>query len=179
MKKLMKEIFSTSVYLLILLIICHLFVEFVGQRTGVIGRSMEMTLNDGDQLLVDKLSYRFDAPKRFDIIVFPYQHDKNVYYIKRIIGMPGERVLIDEDGNIHINGQILYESYGNEVIDYAGLASEEILLGEDEYFVMGDNRNNSSDSRDSNVGNIHREDILGKAFMRIWPISQIEILDHQ
>ncbi len=179
MKKVMKEIFSTSLYLLAVLVACYLIVQYVGQRTEVVGSSMETTLSDGDNLLVDKISYRFEDPKRYDIIVFPYQYDKNTFYIKRIIGMPGETVYIDPKGTIYINGEVLHESYGREIIRVPGLAAEELTLGEDEYFVLGDNRNNSSDSRDSNVGNIHREDILGKAFIRIWPLSKIEILDHQ
>ena len=151
----------------------------MGQRTQVIGSSMETTLSDGDNLIVDKISYRFGEPRRYDIIVFPYQYDKSTFYIKRIIGMPGETVYIDPRGTIYINGEALQESYGREIIQSAGLAEEEITLGEDEYFVLGDNRNNSSDSRDPNVGNIHKEDILGKAWIRIWPLSKMEVLDHQ
>ena len=179
MKTILKEIFNTSLYLLVVLIACYLLVQYVGQRTEVIGKSMEATLSDGDNLWVDKISYRFEEPKRYDIIVFPYRYDEEIYYIKRIIGMPGERIRIDLDGNIYINGTLLEESYGSEVIMDPGMAEEEILLGADEYFVLGDNRNNSSDSRDEGVGNIKRENILGKAFVRIWPLSKIKILDHQ
>lgn len=179
MKNILKEILSTSVYLLIVLLITYLFVRYVGQRTEVVGSSMESTLQDGDNLLVDKISYRFSDPERFDIIVFPYQYEKNTYYIKRIIGMPGEKVRIDEEGKIWINGVLLEETYGREIIQDPGIAYSEILLEEDEYFVMGDNRNNSTDSRSSNVGNIHRKDILGKAFIRIWPLNNFELLKHQ
>lgn len=93
--------------------------------------------------------------------------------------MPGERIRIDEQGNIYINDKILEESYGKEVIMYAGRASETIELGENEYFVMGDNRNNSSDSREPSVGNIQREDIIGRAWLRIWPFEKFGILKHQ
>ncbi|MGN1315152.1 MAG: signal peptidase I [Lachnospiraceae bacterium] len=179
MKKILKEILSTSLYLLVVLLACYLIVRYIGQRTEVVGSSMETTLSDGDNLIVDKISYRLGEPKRFDIIVFPYQYDKDTFYIKRIIGLPGERVHIDNKGTIYINGEILEESYGREIINSPGLAAEEIQLGEDEYFVLGDNRNNSSDSRDISVGNIHRKDIMGKAWIRIWPLSKIEVLDHQ
>ena len=179
MKNILKEILSTSVYLLIVLLITYLFVQYVGQRTEVVGSSMENTLQDGDNLLVDKLSYRFSEPERFDIIVFPYQYEKNTYYIKRIIGMPGETVRIDEEGKIWIDGILLEESYGREIIQDPGRADSEITLSEEEYFVMGDNRNNSTDSRSVNVGNICRKDILGKAFIRIWPLSKFELLKHQ
>lgn len=142
---------------------------------------MENTLHNGDNLIVDKLSYRFRDPERFDIIVFPFQYQANTYYIKRIIGLPGETVRIMEDGSIYINGEKMEESYGREVIqpETIGRAAEPIVLGEDEYFVMGDNRNNSSDSRTDIVGNIKREDIIGKAWLRIWPLSDFGVLKHQ
>lgn len=179
MKNIMKEILSTSIYLLVVLCAAYLIITYVGQRTQVSGSSMETTLSDGDNLLVDKITYRFSEPKRFDIIVFPFQYDTDTYYIKRIIGMPGETVQIDYDGNIYINGSLLKESYGREVIQNPGRAAEPITLGKDEYFVMGDNRNNSSDSRDPLVGNIHRKDIIGRAWVRIWPFSKFGVLKHQ
>ena len=179
MKNIMKELLSTSIYLLVVLCAAYLIITYVGQRTQVSGSSMETTLSDGDNLLVDKITYRFSEPKRFDIIVFPFQYDTDTYYIKRIIGMPGETVQIDYDGNIYINGSLLEESYGREVIQNPGRAAEPITLGEDEYFVMGDNRNNSSDSRDPSVGNIHRKDIIGRAWVRIWPFSKFGVLKHQ
>lgn len=179
MKNIMKEILSTSIYLLVVLCAAYLIITYVGQRTQVSGSSMETTLSDGDNLLVDKITYRFSEPKRFDIIVFPFQYDTDTYYIKRIIGMPGETVQIDYDGNIYINGSLLEESYGREMIQNPGRAAEPITLGEDEYFVMGDNRNNSSDSRDPSVGNIHRKDIIGRAWVRIWPFSKFGVLKHQ
>ena len=179
MKNIMKEILSTSIYLLVVLCAAYLIITYVGQRTQVSGSSIETTLSDGDNLLVDKITYRFSEPKRFDIIVFPFQYDTDTYYIKRIIGMPGETVQIDYDGNIYINGSLLEESYGREVIQNPGRAAEPITLGKDEYFVMGDNRNNSSDSRDPSVGNIHRKDIIGRAWVRIWPFSKFGVLKHQ
>ena len=158
-----------------------LVVTYVGQRTKVSGASMEPTLSDGDNLLVDKISYRFSEPERFDIIVFPYQYKENTYYIKRIIGMPGETVRIDEEGIIYINGEELVESYGREVIraDRLGVAAEGVTLADNEYFVLGDNRNASSDSRDASVGNIKREDIIGRAWVRIYPFDKIGFIKHK
>lgn len=179
MKKIIKEIITTSLYVLLVLCLSYLFITFVGQRTEVQGSSMEATLSNGDQLIVDKISYRFRDPKRYDIIVFPFRYEDNTFYIKRIIGLPGETIQIDGEGNIWINGEILEESYGREIIRDPGLAVEPITLGEDEYFVMGDNRNNSSDSRVEAVGNIHRNEIIGRAFIRIWPLSKSGILKHQ
>ena len=109
MKKVLKEILSTSLYLLVVLCAVYLVIHYVGQRTQVEGRSMEPTLEDGNNLIVDKISYRFHDPERFDIIVFPFQYDKNTFYIKRIIGLPGETVQIDDEGNIYIDGEILAE----------------------------------------------------------------------
>lgn len=143
------------------------------------GQSMESTLSNNDNLIVDKLTYHFHEPKRFDIVVFPFHQEENTFYIKRIIGMPGETVYIDEQGTIYINNEVLEESYGKEVILDAGLAYEPITLGDDEYFVMGDNRNNSSDSRDPTVGNISRSDIIGRAWIRIWPLDKFGVLEHQ
>lgn len=176
MKSILKEILSTSVYLLVVLLATYIIVNFVGQRTEVVGSSMENTLSDGDNLIVDKITYRFRDPERYDVIVFPFQYEKNTFYIKRIIGLPGETVKIDSDGVIYINGKELTEYYGREIIADPGIASDEITLGSDEYFVMGDNRNNSTDSRNSIVGNIRKKDILGRAWLRIWPLHEFELL---
>lgn len=97
MNKVLKEILSTGLYLLTVLIITFLLITFVGQRTEVIGNSMQPTLNDKDNLIVDKLSYRLRDPERFDIIVFPFVYKESTYYIKRIIGLPGETIQIMED----------------------------------------------------------------------------------
>lgn len=181
MNKVMKEIINTLLYLLVVLCLTGVIINFVGQRTEVDGASMETTLSDGDNLIVDKISYRFRDPERFDIIVFPFRYKENTFYIKRIIGLPGETVQIDERGNIYIDGEILEESYGREVIqpENIGIAKDPIVLGEDEYFVMGDNRNNSTDSRTEIVGNIHRDEIIGRAWVRIWPLSKFGVLKHQ
>lgn len=179
--KILKELLSTGLYLLTVLVLTWLLITYVIQRTEVDGRSMEPTLSDQDNLFVDKISYRFKDPERFDIIVFPFRYKEDTYYIKRIIGLPGETVQIDQEGNIYIDGEILQESYGKEVIrpECIGRAAEPVVLGEDEYFVMGDNRNNSSDSRTEIVGNIHRDEIIGRAWVRIWPISAFGVLKHQ
>ena len=179
MKKALKEILSMSLYLLVVLCAVYLLIHYVGQRTQVQGSSMEPMLSNGDNLIVDKISYRFRDPERYDIIVFPFQYEDNTFYIKRIIGLPGETVQIDEEGNIYIDGEILDEHYGKEVIQNPGLAAEEIQLADDEYFVMGDNRNNSTDSRSPTVGEIKRRDIIGRAWVRIWPFNKVGMIRHQ
>lgn len=174
----LRELLGMLIYIGIVLAVTFLIITFVGQRTHVSGESMENTLDDGDQLIVDKITYRFQDPERFDIIVFPFHYKENTYYIKRIIGLPGETVQI-ADGAIYINGEVLQESYGREVMQDPGIAAEPITLGEDEYFVLGDNRNQSSDSRDPSVGLIHRDEIIGRAWLRIWPLDSFGILKHQ
>lgn len=177
-KSTVRELISMLLYIAVVLALTFLVVRYVGQRTQVNGHSMEPTLYHQDNLIVDKISYRFKEPERFDIIVFPYQHEDNTYYIKRIIGLPGETVQI-LDGVIYLNGKVLEEGYGKEIMVSSGLALNEIQLGEDEYFVLGDNRNNSNDSRSEDVQNIKRSDIIGRAFIRIWPLSRFGILKHQ
>lgn len=173
-----KEILSWVFYIAFVLVLTWVIITFVGQRTRVDGRSMMNTLHEGDNLIVEKLSYRFSDPKRFDIIVFP-PTGKKEYYIKRIIGLPGETVQIDENGNIYINGELLEENYGAETIQNPGRAAKPITLGDDEYFVMGDNRNNSKDSRSEEVGNVKRSQIIGRAWLRIWPLNKFGLLKHQ
>ena len=178
MKGIVKELFGWIVFIVVVVAASYLIVTFVGQRTEVSGSSMETTLSSGDQLIVDKISYRFRGPKRYDIVVFPYRYEESTYYIKRIIGLPGETVQI-VDGMVYINGSPLNEHYGNEVIEDPGSAAEPITLGDDEYFVLGDNRNNSQDSRASNVGLIHRDELLGRAWVRIWPLDQFGVIKHE
>ncbi len=173
-----REIMGWLVYVLIVIGATFLIVTYVGQRTKVSGPSMETTLHNGDNLIVDKLSYRFRDPERFDIIVFPYQHAEDTFYIKRIIGLPGDTVQII-DGYVYLNGELLEEDiYGAEVIDSTkyGIAEEPVVLGADEYFVLGDNRNHSSDSRDPSVGVLKRDQLIGRAWIRIWPLSDFEVL---
>ena len=171
MKKVLKEVISTLIYLGVVFLITFLFITFVMQRTEVSGSSMVPTLHDHDSLLVEKVSYRFKKADRFDIVIFPYRYGNEEYFIKRVIGLPGETVMIDIEGNIYINDEKLEENYGAEVILDPGRALEPVTLGPDEYFVMGDNRNHSMDSRDPSVGNIKHKDIMGRAFVRIYPFA--------
>ncbi|MEQ2556529.1 signal peptidase I [Lachnospiraceae bacterium CLA-AA-H185] len=178
-KRIGKEILSFVLYFVIVIAAMLLIIHYVGQRTEVSGSSMENTLSDGDNLIVDKISYRFQDPERYDIIIFPYKYEEDTYYIKRIIGLPGEHVRIDDSGNIYINEKVLKESYGREVIQDPGIARDEITLGEGEYFVLGDNRNNSSDSRDPSVGIIQKKDIIGRAWLQIYPFDEFGFIRHQ
>lgn len=177
-RSILGELISWLIYIVIVVILSLGIITFIGQRTKVSGHSMETTLSDGDNLIVDKISYRFRDPERFEIIVFPFQYEEHTYYIKRIIGLPGETVQVI-DGYVYINGEVLDENYGLEVMDDPGIAAEPITLGEDEYFVLGDNRNHSSDSRDPSVGVLHRDDIMGRAWIRIWPFDKFGVIKHE
>ena len=177
-KSIFKEILDWVIYIGIILLFTYLIITYVGVRTRVSGQSMQPTLHDGDNLLVDKLTYRFRDPKRYEIVVFPSKYEEDTYYSKRIIGLPGETVQII-DGYVYINGEKLKKDYGAEVMQDSGIAEEPITLGEDEYFVLGDNRNHSSDSRVPNVGVLKRKDLLGRAWVRIWPLDRIGVVSHE
>lgn len=178
-RSIFRELGGWLLYILIIIGLTYLIITFVGQRTRVSGSSMETTLSNGDNLIVDKLTYHFKEPKRYDIIVFPYKYEENTYYIKRIIGLPGETVQII-DGYTYINGeQLVSDIYGAEVMEAAGIAAEPITLGEDEYFVLGDNRNHSSDSRDPSVGILKRKDLMGRAWIRIYPFDKMGVIKHE
>lgn len=171
-----KDLLWLIVYIGTVILICFLIIKFVGTRSRVDGSSMNPTLYDGDNLWVDKLSYTFGDPKRFDIIIFYPNGNEKITYVKRIIGLPGETVSMDLDGNIYINGKLLNENYALDepfLPSSIGILSgnNEIVLGDDEYFVLGDNRNNSMDSRRSDPGNVKREYIVGKVIVRIYPFS--------
>ena len=177
-KYIIKEILGWIAYIAVVCLLMFVIINYVGQRTRVEGDSMNPALTNGDNLIVEKISYRFNDPARYDIIVFPYAHAEDVYYIKRIIGMPGETIQII-DGYVYINGELLNEHYGAEVMLDGGIANEPITLGEDEYFVLGDNRNHSADSRDPSVGVLTKEDLIGRAWVRIYPFDEMEVLTNE
>lgn len=136
------------------------------EKTIVLGTSMESALKEKDEIIINKYAYLISKPKRFDVIVFKQTNKEHSYLnIKRIIGLPGETVQII-GGLVYINGDELKEIIHVENINNSGLAEETIQLEENEYFVLGDNRNNSEDSRFANIGNIVTDDIIGKALAR-------------
>lgn len=188
------EIVKTILYIGAIVLLVFLFLTFVGRRSEVLGHSMEDTLHDGESIWLDKISYHFRDPRRYEIIVFPYV-DGNSYYVKRIIGLPGETIYIDPDGiiyigteetiyaddegNVHNEAEALNEPYGYDVIqeEMRGIAALPVTLGENEYFVMGDNRNNSQDSRSEELGPISRDIIEGHAVLRLWPLKKFGKID--
>ena len=155
--------------ILVVVLAAFVLVLFFGQIRTNTGQSMEVTLSDGDHVLIDTFSYRIGSPKRNDIIAFkPNGSDTSHTYIKRVIGLPGETIQI-KDGMIYINGKVYLEKTDYPAITNPGLASEEIKLGVTEYFVLGDNRNNSEDSRYADVGLVDADYIEGRVWLRILP----------
>lgn len=171
-KKIRNALLEIAVYLLVI-VLCIIFVpRYVIQRTIVDGSSMENTLQNEDNLLVEKLSYHFSSPERFDVIVFyPFGKEDDAYYIKRVIGLPGETIQIVGD-TIYIDGEKLEENYGKDPMTKSGIAKKPLTLGEDEYFVLGDNRTVSEDSRYPEIGPVTRDKIAGRAILRIYPFSE-------
>ena len=140
--------------------------EYALEFTNMTDASMEITLQQDDTILINKLIYTFKEPERYDVIVFKKDGKEHSYYsIKRVIGLPGETVYIS-GGCVYINGELLREPMQVDAMELAGLAEETIVLDEDEYFVLGDSRNDSQDSRFANVGNVSRSEIIGKAWLR-------------
>ena len=161
-------------YFFLIFVCVYLFSHYVTGGSIVDGPSMNDTLQDGDRLVLNKFTYRVTDLDRFDIIVFKYAYDTDTYYVKRIIGLPGESVRIDEQGQIWINDELLEENYGKETMEDPGIAAEPVNLRAGEYFVLGDNRNNSIDSRSPDVGIVRKSQILGSAWLRLYP--HIELL---
>jgi signal peptidase I len=136
------------------------------EKTTVVDASMEPTLAEGDKIIIDTLTYRLRAPKRNEIIVFRQGDSEHSFYnIKRVIGLPGEKIRISQ-GVVYINGTVMEEFANVDPMILPGLANYEIELGEDEYFVLGDSRNNSEDSRYATIGNVRRSEIVGRAWIR-------------
>ena len=164
---LLREIGSWVFFFVLAVLIAFVFVYSAGLKTSVIGASMEPCLYNGQSVLINKISYSFGEPKRGDVIVFlPNGNENTHYYIKRVIGLPGETVTIS-DGRIYLDGYFYEESDSYDTIEDGGIAEKGIKLGEEEYFGLGDNRNNSEDSRSANVGAVKEDTIAGKAWFKL------------
>ena len=149
---------------------------FIAQPFIVSGASMDNTFNSGQYLIVDQVSYYFDEPKRGEVVIFRYPKDPSKFFIKRVIGLPGETITIENDtvtitNEEYPDGLVLDEPYVRSMDTPQNLTE---ALGEREYFVMGDNRDQSSDSRSWGV--LQEERIIGRAFLRLFPPSQVEYL---
>jgi signal peptidase I len=160
------ELFET----ILMAVLIFVVINTLTLRVKVINYSMRPTLDQGYYLLVNRLAYRFGEPRRGEIVIFHHNGDTTEDYIKRMIGLPGDRVVIT-DGTVSVNGQALEEPYRAE----QGYSTGEWVVPEGEYFVLGDNRNHSSDSRD--WGFVKQDWMVGKALLVYWPFEQARILN--
>ena len=173
---LFREIIIWVVEIAITIVVAAVFTYFFGVRSTVVGPSMSPQLEDGNEVLIDRFFYKFISPKSGDIIAFlPNGNTNTHYYLKRVVAVPGDTVQI-KDGRVYVNGEELAEEVEVARMDDAGLAENEITLAEDEYFVLGDNRNNSEDSRFANIGNIKESYIIGKAWFIIAPRDKLGLI---
>ena len=169
-----KNLIAFGICVVIAIVIALIITNFVASHTKVEGNSMESTLENGDDIIVEKFSYLTNNPERYDIIVF--RESESVNYIKRVIALPGETIQITE-GKIYINERAIFDAYGNAKMEVGGIAEKPIKLGQEVYFVLGDNRNASKDSRDKAVGVIKRDQIIGKAWLRVLPFDNFGKLE--
>ncbi|MBD5395417.1 MAG: signal peptidase I [Lachnospiraceae bacterium] len=166
-KAMVREIFITIFFALVAILIAFVIVFSIGMKVSFVGISMEPVLYNGQEVLIDRFTYRLLSPGRGDIVAFLPNGNKNShYYLKRVVGLPGERVQII-GGYVYINGELLEEDESYDKIADPGIAENEIILGSDEFFVLGDNRNNSEDSRSGNIGAVKEDTIAGKAWFRL------------
>lgn len=165
-KSTIHEILFTLFYCGVAVFLAFVLVFSVGMKISMVGVSMEPALYNGQEVLINRFIYKITSPKRGDVIAFlPNGNQNSHYYLKRIVGLPGESIQII-DGYVYINGERLPEDEYDKMADY-GIAENEIQLGSDEYFVLGDNRNMSEDSRSGNIGAVKKDTIAGKAWFHL------------
>ncbi len=165
--RIIKDIFEMIVGGVAAVFLAFVIVYSIGMRTSVIGDSMETTLFNGQEILVNRVLYRLSTPKRGDVIVFlPNGNQNSHFYVKRVVGLPGETVQI-KDGSVYIDGVFLEEPEEFDRMVDAGIAENELTLAMDEFFVLGDNRNSSEDSRSGNIGGVKKDNIIGKAWFHM------------
>ena len=173
---LLREVAAWTGEILLAVMAAVVLVLSVGFRISVVGPSMSPTLENGERILVNRIGYKLFDPKRNDLVVFlPNGNEKAHYYIKRVIALPGDRVQI-KDGIVYINGEPFEEKAEVSAIENPLLAEDEIVIGKDEYFVLGDNRNNSEDSRYASIGNVKKEHIVGQAWLIVYPWNEVGLL---
>ena len=168
-KSIPRVVFAWTFQILIVIMFAYVIVYFFGQSRTNVGQSMDVTLSGGDTVLINVMAYQLGGPKRGDVISFkPGGSESSHSSIKRVIGLPGETVQIKE-GMIYIDGKVYLEQKNYPAITNPGMASEPITLGGNEYFVLGDNRNNSEDSRFADIGPVASEYIEGKVWFVLSP----------
>lgn len=177
LKKVVKEIIIWILLITLTVTLSYFITKNVFDKTSVSGRSMSPTLNEGQIIIVNKMAYYFKGPERNDVIVYKQINKEHSYFeIKRVIGLPGESVKI-KGGFIYINDKMIKENIKTEAIQNGGLAEEGIKLDNNEYFVLGDNRNESEDSRFASIGNVLKNEIIGKAVATEKPLALVDGLN--
>lgn len=162
----LREIFGMMFGTFAAIFLAVVLVYSAGVKTNIIGVSMEPSLYNGQKILINRFIYKLISPKKDDVIVFlPGGNQNTYYYVKRVVAVPGQKVQII-DGMLYVDG-IPEENEAYDKMEDAGIAENEILLGDDEYFVLGDNRNSSEDSRSGNIGPVGRDTIYGKAWFHM------------
>ncbi len=165
-KAVLKEITSWIFWILVSVLLGLVTVYCVGMKTSVIGSSMEPLLYNGQSIYLNRVVYKVSSPKQGDVIVFlPNGNEKSHYYVKRVVGVPGDTLYI-KNGILYVNDEAV-EDYFNDKIADPGLLESEMTLEDNEYFVIGDNCNNSEDSRSANIGTVKKEYIIGKAWFKM------------
>lgn len=163
---LIKEIISWIFWIFVSVFLAVVIVFCIGMKTSVIGTSMEPCLYNGQSIFLNRIIYKFTSPKAGDVIVFyPNGNDKLHLYVKRVVAVSGDTVQI-KSGKLYVNGEVKENMFADKIAD-AGVAENEVTLGEDEYFVIGDNCNSSEDSRSANIGNVKKNYIIGKAWFKM------------
>lgn len=176
-KQMILRIFLFLAEIAFVIFIAYSITHYGLERMTVSGEYMNPTLFEGDEILIDRMRYRVFSVKRNDIVVVQHNGSEHNYYtIERVIGMPGEKIRI-QDGEVYINGKKIKEKYDFPAMENGGLALEEITIEEDEYFMLCDNRNECEDSRNANIGNVHRQDIIGMAWLRTNSLALISHID--
>ncbi len=161
-----REIGSWIFWICASILLAIVTVYCIGMKTSVIGPSMEPSMYNGQNIFLNRLIYRVSSPKNGDVVVFlPNGNEKSHYYVKRVVGVPGDTLCI-KGGVLYVNNEPC-EDYFNDRIAEAGVLENELTLEDDEYFVIGDNCNNSEDSRSANIGNVKKEYIIGKAWFKM------------
>lgn len=179
-KNILRELVYFLIAAVIVIFIAWLVVHFALKKASVLGGSMETTLYNGEDVIINKSSYLFFSPGRNAVIAFYPEEDKekestqddSSIMIRRVVGLPGEKVQI-KDGKVYIDGEVLEEKYAFPDMQSGGAASSEVTLGDDEYFVLSDNRSDMDDSRNSSFTKVKKSNIIGKVIFRLSPFASV------
>ncbi len=171
MRRTLSKIMKLGVFLVLVLALAYLIMNVIMVKAVVVGDSMEPVLSDGDVIMCNKLTYSFNPPERMDIAVVPAKDGTAI--VKRVMATPGDTIQINNFGKVEVNGKVLENDPGIGIIMDKGCIKDPLKMDTEEFFVMGDNRNSSKDSRHDEVGTIKRSQFIGRAAFRIYPMDKI------